>query len=445
MMQPLQIPLWRLIYDKGAVTQEIIEATYDGSGTEEDPSIVSWTPDDPRNPLNFQHWIKVCTALLAITAPLVVAFGSSIYAGGLWDTMEDFHCSREVAILGISLFVLGFGVGPMLWGPLSEVYGRRLTLSLSLGLFTVFSAAAAGTQTIYALVILRFFASSLGSAPWAVTSGILSDTFPAARRGLYGSLFTGSAFFGPALGPIRPFVLLFREPIILLMSTYLSVLYGILYLFFDAFPFVFQDVRGWGPGLGGLSFVGVFIGTALSILYLIPMLERYKKKALVSPTRLPPEERLPPAFLGSILIPISLFWFAWTNSPSIHWMAPIAAGVPFGFGIATVFMPILNYLIDSYTIFAASALAGNCFLRANFACAFPLFTRYMYQNLGIHWASCIPAFLALVCTPIPFIFYRYGAQIRMKCHYSAQADAYMRSMYTNQKPNPKLNKGHSRG
>jgi len=82
-------------------------------------------------------------------------------------------------------------------------------------------------------------------------------------------------------------------------------------------------------------------------------------------------------------------------------MASIAAGAPFGFGMILVFLGVMNYLIDAYTIYAASALAANSVLRSLFGMAFPLFTSYMYANLGIHWASCIPAFLALMCLPMP--------------------------------------------
>jgi hypothetical protein len=132
--------------------------------------------------------------------------------------------------------------------------------------------------------------------------------------------------------------------------------------------------------------------------------------------------------IGGIALPIGLFWFAWTNYPSIHWMASIAAGAPFGFGMVLVFLSVFNYLIDSYTIYAASVLAANSALRSLFGMAFPLFTTYMYQNLGIHWASSIPAFLSLACVPFPFIFYKYGAQIRQRCTYAAEADAFMRRL-----------------
>lgn len=76
----------------------------------------------------------------------------------------------------------------------------------------------------------------------------------------------------------------------------------------------------------------------------------------------------------------------------------------------------------------ASVLAANAVLRSLFGVAFPLFTSYMYNSLGIHWASSIPAFLALACVPFPFIFYRYGPAIRKRCKFAAEADAFMKSL-----------------
>jgi hypothetical protein len=93
-----------------------------------------------------------------------------------------------------------------------------------------------------------------------------------------------------------------------------------------------------------------------------------------------------------------------------------------------VFLSIMNYLIDSYTIFAASVLAANAVLRSLFGAAFPLFTTQMYENLGIHWASTVPAFLALACVPFPFLFYKYGPAIRERCKYAKQSAAFMRNL-----------------
>lgn len=208
----------------------------------------------------------------------------------------------------------------------------------------------------------------------------------------------------------------------------MSIIYGTLYMLFAAYPIVFQEVRGWSEGIGGLAFLGILVGMVIAVAYTFPENMRYARKCSETTDRLPPELRLPPSMVGGIALPVGLFWFAWTNDPSIHWMASIAAGAPFGFGMVLVFLSVFNYLIDSYTIYAASVLAANSALRSLFGMAFPLFTTYMYHNLGIHWASSIPAFLSLACVPFPFIFYKYGAQIRQRCTYAAEADAFMRRL-----------------
>ena len=92
----------------------------------------------------------------------------------------------------------------------------------------------------------------------------------------------------------------------------------------------------------------------------------------------------------------------------MHYLVSIAAGIPLGAGSTMVLIGIQNYLVDAYTIYAASVQAGGVFLRLIFAAVFPAFLPYMYSSLGIHWASSIPAFLAVLCMPLPFLFYKYG-------------------------------------
>lgn len=202
-------------------------------------------------------------------------------------------------------------------------------------------------------------------------------------------------------------------------------------MLFGAFPIVFQLNRGWSEGIGGLAFLGVAVGMIIAVMLGPFVNKRYMKIAAEHGGIAPPEARLHSAVAGAFAIPIGLFWFAWTNSPSILWLSPIAAGVPFGFGMVVIFMSITNYLIDSYTIFAASALAANSVLRSLFGFAFPLFTTNMYENLGIHWASCVPAFLALACLPAPLLLIKYGARIRAKCVYAAEAEAAMARLRAN--------------
>lgn len=278
-----------------------------------------------------------------------------------------------------------------------------------------------GSLTIpetYAPVILKRRAAEMSR----ITGKVYKSKIEAER-----GVKTIGAEFKVALS--RPWILLFREPIVLLLSIYMAIIYGTLYMMFAAFPIVFQEERGWSEGIGGLAFIGIAVGMIIAVIGTIPDNNRYKRAAAASPDGVaPPEARLPPALVGSVALPIGLFWFAWTNYPSIHWIVCIIGSAPFGFGMVLVFLSIMNYLIDSYTIYAASVLAANSVLRSTFGAVFPLFTTYMYDNLGIHWASSVPAFLALMCVPFPFLFYKYGPAIRARCKYAAEAAAIMARM-----------------
>lgn len=504
---PKRISYWRKIVDQAGITVEVENHPYPGSGTEEDPYLISWIPNDPRNPMLFSLFAKWFITMTMAACTLAVALGSSMYSGGIAQIVMAFGISEEVAILGISLFVLGFAIGPLVWAPMSELFGRQLTFILTYALLTAFNAACTGAQNSYTLIILRFFAGSFGSSPLTNAGGVIADMFPAADRGLAMSFFAVAPFLGPVLGPIiggflgeyagwrwvmgfmaafsgalwivgsllipetyapvllrqrakklskmtgkvyltemdaqrgkvtlnqalktslsRPWILLLKEPIVLLLSIYMAIIYGTLYMLFSAFPIVYEGHRGWSQGITGLSFLGVMVGMLGAVVYSIWDNKRYMRAAEKEGGFAPPEARLPPCLIGSIALPIGLFWFAWTNYPSIHWMVSITAGVPFGFGMVLVFLSVMNYLIDSYTIFAASVLAANAVLRSLCGTAFPLFTTYMYNNLGIHWASTIPAFLALVCVPFPFLFYKYGSRVREKCKYAAESAAFLRRL-----------------
>ena len=105
---------------------------------------------------------------------------------------------------------------------------------------------------------------------------------------------------------------------------------------------------------------------------MFPENHRYEK--IVDRGQETPESRLPPSIVGSITIPIGIIWFAWSNSPSVHWLVSIAAQVPFGFGIVLVYISVQEYLVDAYTIYAASVLAANTIFRSAFGAVFPLFT-----------------------------------------------------------------------
>lgn len=224
----------------------------------------------------------------------------------------------------------------------------------------------------------------------------------------------------------RPWIMLFTEPILFLLSLYMAFCYGILYLDFTAYPIVFSQTRGWAPGPSGLSFLGIGIGMALATAssplinrvhahYVTKLQQQRSSTANDDNNSSPPEARLPHLILLSWLIPLGLFWFAWTSSPRYHALLPIAAGIPFGAGFVPLFLAITAYLTDCYgRRFAASALAANALLRGLFGAAFPLFARDMYQALGTEWATSVLGFVALGMAPLPWVFYRWGPALRAR-------------------------------
>ena len=113
-----------------------------------------------------------------------------------------FQKSSEVLILGLTVYVLGFAIGPLLWAPLSELYGRRIIFITTFAPFVVFQIGCATATNIETLILCRWFAGFFGSSPITNAGAIISDTFPASTRALALSLYALAPFAGPVLGPI---------------------------------------------------------------------------------------------------------------------------------------------------------------------------------------------------------------------------------------------------
>jgi hypothetical protein len=125
-------------------------------------------------------------------------------------------------------------------------------------------------------------------------------------------------------------------------------------MLFPAFPIVYREARGCSNSIGGLAFISLAVGMMGAFIYSIFENRHYNSILEQSASgHAEPEARLPPSIIGAIAIPIGLFWFAWTNSASIHWLASIAAGVPLESWVVLVIFSIMNYLIGSYTVYAA--------------------------------------------------------------------------------------------
>ncbi len=199
-------------------------------------------------------------------------------------------------------------------------------------------------------------------------------------------------------------------------DLYIAIIYGILYLCFVAYPIVFSQIRGWTPGISGLAFVGIGVGSFI-VIGAEPLIRRLINAHKPDPTtgKVPPEAMVSVVCIAAVLAPIGELWFAWTCVPvSTHWVWPILAGIPFGAGNTAVFIYANNYLTHSYGIYAASAMAGNSVVRSLIGGTLPLAGPAMYESLGPHWAGTLLGLIQVVIIPIPVVFYKYGDRIRKK-------------------------------
>lgn len=209
--------------------------------------------------------------------------------------------------------------------------------------------------------------------------------------------------------------MLATEPILLLMSMYISLVYGLLYAFFFSYPVIFGEDYGWDDAKVGLTFCSVLIGVAFALL-VTPSLERaYTAKG----TAVTPEDRLPGMLVGGPFVPISLFIFGWTSPPYVQphgasWIGPVSSGIPFGFGMVLVYFSANAYLIEAFPAYVASALAAKTVVRSATGAAMPLFITQMYHGLGNGGAASLLAGIAVVMALIPFAFHRWGGPIRAR-------------------------------
>ncbi|RYP91898.1 hypothetical protein DL770_001958 [Monosporascus sp. CRB-9-2] len=458
--------------------------------------LVTFVENDPENPKNWSKAFKWYITMVVAATCFVVAFASSVVTADIEGVAEEFHVSEEVALLTITLFVVGFGVGPMIFAPLSEVYGRRIIYGTTLLAAVVFIIPGAVAKNIGTLLVVRAIDGIAFSAPMTLVGGTMADLWRSEERGIPMAAFSAAPFIGPAIGPlaggflsdaagwrwlywlhlilafvvwvlitftvpetyaptilarrakklraetgendhvteqdldkrpfgermriflIRPFQLLFGELIVFLISLYMSVLYGLLYMFFVAYPIIFQKGKGYSASITGLMFIPLAVGVVLSA-FCAPWVNNHYRKLIASYDGLPPPElRLIPMMISCWCIPIGLFIFAWTSYPRLIWVGPALGGFPVGFGFIFLYNSANNYLVDTYQHQAASALAAKTCIRSFWGAAVVLFTNQMYDRLGYEWASTLLAFIALACCGIPFLFWKYGEQIRRRSKYA---------------------------
>ncbi|KAH8684577.1 major facilitator superfamily domain-containing protein [Tricladium varicosporioides] len=210
----------------------------------------------------------------------------------------------------------------------------------------------------------------------------------------------------------RPLIMLTTEPMVTSIAFYASFVYGLLYLTLEVFPIVFEEHRGWSPVIGSLPFLGLFIGVLCAVFINLANQPRYARILDAAHGRPVPEARLAPMAIGGFLFAAGLFWFGWTATPDIYWISPVLATVFIGAGFNVIFQQCINFLVDTYGLYAASAVSANTFLRSVLAAGFPLAANPMFHNLGVGPAMSILGAVATIAIPVPFIFMKYGLTLR---------------------------------
>lgn len=222
----------------------------------------------------------------------------------------------------------------------------------------------------------------------------------------------------------RPIEISILEPVVLLIHMHIAMVYSILYLWFEAFPIVFMETKGFTLIELGMTYLSINVGSFLGAAIYVPIvLHAYTKKVLNNET-IVPEVFIPLAIVGSVCMPVGVFIFGWTSVKEFPWVAPLIGAAIFTIGAFFIFQTLFNYMGMSFKKYLASAFAGNDLFRSVIAGVFPLFGRPLFENLKtdkypVGWGSSILGFITLGMVAIPVLFYLNGPKLRARSKYSS--------------------------
>ncbi|KJA21691.1 hypothetical protein HYPSUDRAFT_77725 [Hypholoma sublateritium FD-334 SS-4] len=468
---------------------------------------VDWEgPDDPENPKNWTYKQRWLITFIISSFTFISPVSSSMVAPASEQIAHQFGVQSTVIIaMTTSVFVLGYAFGPLLLGPLSEIYGRSRVLQCSNLFYLVWNLGCGFAQNKNQLIAFRFLAGLGGSAPLSIGGGVIGDVWHSEERGKAIAIYSLAPLLGPAIGPLcgswiaerstwrwvfwsttivdaliqlsglfflretyapvllskkaqrirkdlaaagnelqtpiktiyesskklswkafmwtsltRPFQLFLHETIIQLLGLYMTFVYGVFYLFLTTMPAIFTNIYHEDAGVGGLHYIALGIGLTLASQSNARYMDRvyiyFKgKNGGVGE----PEFRLPTMFPGTILLPLGLLLAGWSAQHRIHWIATdIGIGIV-GASVVIANQSIQTYVVDSFTLHAASGLAAVSFLRSLAGFGFPLFAPAMYAKLGYGKGDTILACVAIgLGCPAPVLLWKYGKRIRMSSKYA---------------------------
>ncbi|KAK4540600.1 hypothetical protein LTR36_009030 [Oleoguttula mirabilis] len=234
----------------------------------------------------------------------------------------------------------------------------------------------------------------------------------------------------------RPFKLLFTQPIVQVLAAYIGYVYGVLYLVLASFPTLWEcpavltgdylsscPAPGYGEkaGIAGLNYISLGLGFYLGTQIAAKTADRIYKSLKAKNGGVGRSEfRVPLMFPGALMVPIGLIIYGWSAQYQTHWIVPNIGTCIFAAGNQLVFQNCQTYIVDSYTRFAASAIAATTVFRSLGGFGFPLFAPAMYKALGYGWGNSMLAFLGIaIGLPAPCILWWYGETLRKRSKFAA--------------------------
>lgn len=223
----------------------------------------------------------------------------------------------------------------------------------------------------------------------------------------------------------RPFQVTATEPILILLTLWLTLVWVIMFTFLSGYKYIFGSkghIYDTSQGVTGLCFAGMAAGLLLSSAT-VPLvglkLRRDQHRARhEGHDGLLPESRLWYGLISAPAVPVALFWMAWTDSRSISIWVPLAASVLLGYGLLGVFTSSYEYIIHAYGTSSGPALSFNTFTRYVVAGVMVEVAPSMWRNPGPRWTLTTLGCVSAVLVPVPYVFFRYGSRIRARSRYA---------------------------
>ncbi|KAF8588992.1 MFS polyamine transporter [Ramaria rubella] len=495
-------------YDPKALEAGISD-DHENEPNEPDVTIVGWDgPEDVMNPKNWSKKKKWAATAVVSSYTFISPIASSMIAPAAASLAHDLHITNSAILsMTVSIFILAYAFGPLLLGPLSEIYGRAHVLQLANLFFLVFNIACGFANNTGEFLAFRLLAGFGGSAPLAIGGGVLGDCWTAEERGQAVAIYSLAPLLGPVIGPIagawiaekstwrwvfwsssmacgvvqimglfflretfapvlleekakrirknmgigpedqhrvrteyetpdrhwqkifakalvRPFVMFAYEPIIQMLGIYMAFMYVNIsvmpLVILVTLPDIFQNTYHQPVGIAGLHYLALGIGLSGASQINARTLDRvYKYYKAKNGGAGRPEYRLPSMFVGVAILPIGLLIAGWGAQEHVFWILPDIGIMLIGAGMILIFQSVQTYVIDTFTLHAASALGAVSFLRSLAGFGFPLFAPAMYNALGYGKGDTILAAFAIgIGCPAPFIFWYYGERIRQRSRYT---------------------------